>query len=110
MAVQRRQGGAASPPVPAVLGDGPGLLQGYPDLYDFLVLGRWPDGCVRETGTAMVFLDDGKWKIWLHDRDAKAGCFVAGNSLEGALQAAEGAVSGQSGDWRPDKKRTSRGA
>lgn len=110
MAVQRRQSGAVGAVVPAVLAGGDGPLADYPDLLEFLTLARWPDGAARETGTAMVFVDDGKWKIWLHDRDGKAGCFVAGTSLDGALAAAEGAVAGQAGDWRPDKKKGSRGA
>jgi hypothetical protein len=105
MAMQRRQAGTVTPAEPAVLGNGPGILEMYPDLTEFLTAVRWPDGTARETGTAMVFVEAGAWKVWLHDRDAHMGCFVSGHSLEGALAAAEGAVAGQSGDWRPDRKK-----
>jgi hypothetical protein len=71
---------------------------------EWLVLGHWPDGAERTTGTLMLFTEDGRWKAWLHDRDASMGCFVTGRSLEEVLGAAEGAVGEGGGDWRPDKK------
>jgi hypothetical protein len=52
----------------------------------------------------MLFSEAGTWKAWLHDRDAAMGCFVTGTTLDGLLEAAEGAVQAGSGDWRPDKK------
>ncbi len=58
----------------------------------------------------MLFCEEGKWKAWLHDRDAKQGCFVAAATLAGALAAAESAVAGQGGDWRPDRKKGGKGS
>ncbi len=109
VAIQRRDNAGPPDCSGAVAGDGDSPFGDYPDLVDFLCMSKWPDGAPRETGTAMIFCEDLKWKVWLHDRDGKASCFVSANSLGGALGAAEGAVSGQTGDWRPDRKKGSRG-
>lgn len=94
---------------PAALEIGEGPLAAFPDLVEFLTAAKWPDGTARATGTVMLFVEDGKWKAWLHDRDASMSAFVAASSLEGLLRAAEGAVAGETGDWRADRKKGGRG-
>jgi hypothetical protein len=105
MALQRRSqeardGVAAASPVPSS-----GYWSKLPTLCEWLSALTWEDGSRRLTGTIMVFGEDGRWKAWLHDRDAAMGCFVSSDTLEGALQAAEKAVGSSGGDWRPDKSR-----
>lgn len=105
MSIARRSpepsGGASSGcPGPAMSG----LWQAYPDLFDFLTAAHWPDGKSRLTGTLLLFTDAAAWKCWLHDKDAGMGCFVTGESVEKALEAAERAVGSSGGDWRPDRK------
>lgn len=81
-----------------------GPLEVYSGLVEFLTRIEWDPGEVRVPGTMMVFVEDGRWKIWLHDRDAGEGCFVSGETLHEALEAADKAIAGGGGDWRPDKK------
>lgn len=109
MAIARR-GREAKAGVPAVLGlKSAGILEDWPDLAAFLTQATWEDGSPRATGTAMVFTEEGRWKVWLHDRDAGQGCFVSGATLGEALGAAEAAAAGEAGDWRADRKGGKRG-
>ena len=82
----------------------------FPELAKFVLSPVYEDASERQTGTAMFLCEDGLCKIWLHDRDAGMSCFVSGKSLEAACVAAEAAIDGSGGEWRPYKaKRGGRG-
>lgn len=109
MALVRRAAGKVGPQGPAEpLGPGE-LLAGFPGLAEWLVLGSWPDGTARVTGTVLLFVEDGRWKAWLNDRDGGMGCFVSGRSPEEVLAAAEKAVGLAGGDWRANRQKGRRG-
>lgn len=82
--------------------DGP-TYKKFAELGAFLSTSKWEDGSARATGTAMLMVEDGLWKCWLHDRDAFCGLFVAGETLDQVLAAADKAAGGAGGGWRPDR-------
>jgi len=75
----------------------------FPALTEFVLQSKWEDGKPRITGTVMFFVEDGRWKAWLHDRDQGLTAFVAGETLSQMMTAADSCISADSGDWRPDR-------
>jgi len=75
----------------------------FPEVTKFILAPKYDDGSSRQPGTVMLLAEDGICKAWLHDRDAGISCFVSGNTLEATLVAAEAAIDGTAGDWRPYK-------
>jgi hypothetical protein len=104
MAMERRKRAASEEPVLPDAGGGVGPLASCPSLLEWLTDVAWTDGSVRTTGTVMIFVEGGRWKAWLHDRDALEGCFVSATTLAGLLTAVEGVLEEGGGDWRPDRK------
>lgn len=79
------------------------LYKSAPELHDFLLVGHWPDGSVRDRGTLLVFSDGGSLKGCLNDKDAGAVAFVTAETFQGVLKAANAALAEGKGDWRPVK-------
>jgi hypothetical protein len=75
----------------------------YPNLAEFLCTTRWPDGAARVPGTALAFVEAGRVKVCLSDKDQGLVCFVSAAEWLSAWVAAEDALGGDSGDWRPMK-------
>lgn len=76
-----------------------------PALYEFLSLEEWDDGSKRRTGTALVFCEDGAFKVCLSDRADGYVAFVSSATFKGVLlECEEGLVSG-SLDWRVARKK-----
>jgi len=74
------------------------------DLTDFLSVVAWPDGTSRQTGTLMVFMEDGLWKCWLNDRDGAQGTFVSSPTVDGLLRAADACINDPGHPWRMAKQ------
>lgn len=98
-----RRAGEAS--LPKCEDGGKDLLFGaqYPNLEEFLRESRWSDGSRRDTGSMLIFLDDGRWKGMLRDRDARMVAFVSAVSFDNVLAALEQGLVDDSLDWRADK-------
>lgn len=61
----------------------------------------WDDGKPRTPSTLTVFVEDGRVKLALNDREASASLYVAGDSLKQALGSLEKALGGPGRpDWR----------
>lgn len=72
-----------------------------PTLFEFLTVTQWPDGAERVPATVLLCWEDGRWKMWLSDKDAALTCWVTAETLSGVLASAEAAIEGDAGDWRP---------
>lgn len=101
MSLKRRQAAGAAPRGAALPADGFRLL--YPGLWEFLRVTAWPDGSPRETGSLLLFDDQGVPKARLVDRDLDEVLFVAGDSVEGLLATLERVLTEGGGDWRRQK-------
>lgn len=64
-------------------------LQLFSHVLEFLSKSTWEDGTSRQTGTVMLLTESGRWKVWLHDRDAQEALWVSGETLDEALTTAE---------------------
>jgi len=72
-------------------------------LWEFLVTGRYEDGCPRQLPTVMLFLHDGRLTAALNDRDNERTAFVSGKAVEDVLDALERGLEDDSLGWRPNK-------
>lgn len=80
--------------------DDPEFSQSHPCLFAFLVAETWETGEKRATGTLLVFVDDGKWKACLSDRDGGRVAFVSASTAKGLLDASEAGLDAGTLDWR----------
>jgi hypothetical protein len=79
------------------------LQTSFPCLHEFLTEIVWEDGKARKTGTMMIVVEDGYWKMWLHDRDGLVSSWTAGTTVDDVMLMAEDALERQTMQWRPDK-------
>lgn len=83
---------------------GAGFEEWFPALCEWLSAVKWDDGKKREAGTAMLVSEGGKWKLWLHDRDAKRSSWVSAAAVPDLLALADKGLTEGALDWRPDKR------
>ena len=74
----------------------------FPAVCEFLSAVKWEDGSDRKTGTLNLFLQDGKLKCWLNDKEFGRSLCRSGDSLDELLQALDTALSDPRADWRAD--------
>jgi len=84
------------------------LATRYPALVEFLTLAVWDDGGKRQLGSALVAWNDGRWRIWLHDRDASRSAWLSGETLTDVLGAADAGLEADSLEWRRDSQKGGR--
>jgi len=76
----------------------------YPKLFAHLTELQWDDGKPRKTSTLMVMAENGRWKSFLHDRDAKRGFWMTSESWEWLLEQLEAGIESSSTEWRKDTR------
>lgn len=76
----------------------------YPKLLSHLSETVWEDGKQRKTSTMLLMVENGRWKAFFHDRDAKRGFWVTAESWEWLLESLEAAVESSSTEWRKDTR------
>jgi hypothetical protein len=83
-------------------GGGPDSLgrDDLPAVMEYLFLDHWEDGASRETSTLLVFVEDGRVKACLNDRQEERSLWVSSTSFLGALAALEDALRSGGADWR----------
>ena len=75
----------------------------FPCLAEFLCQSSWEEGVPRTTGTALVLVEDGRWKLWLHDRDVAESLWVSGATLDEVFSTADQLIASGAGEWRKDR-------
>lgn len=93
----------AAPVDPAAIKDAFGKM--FPTLIDWLTDTAWEGGEVRKTATLFIFWEDGRFKVWLNDRDADRTCCYTAPGVVEALAALEAHLLEASIDWRIPKRR-----
>lgn len=79
----------------------PAALKRWPDLCEFLSAVVWPDGAPRQPGSLSVFVEDGRFKAALHDRDQSLSAYLTSDALLGLLDGLEKHLKADDLDWRP---------
>jgi hypothetical protein len=78
-------------------------LARWPAIVEFVSAAQWPDGTARAPGSLVMFVEDGRLKVCLNDKDQGAVCFVTARSLLELLDAVETILCNGKGDWRASK-------
>lgn len=80
-------------------------LPDLPDLAEFLFCPVWPeDGSKRETGTVMIFVDDGRLKAVLTDRAQSLVAFLSVDQPLLLLDELNAQLGSDRLDWRVKKE------
>lgn len=72
----------------------------YPCLWEWMTLTRWDNGASRIPTSITLFLDDGRVKAAVSDKELGRVAFVSGWTVEDTLRAVEDGLLQQSLDWR----------
>lgn len=81
----------------------------YPTLFAFLTDAKWSSGETRETGSVLIFTQEGQWKAMIKDKDSGCIAFVTKNTFKTLLDALERGLAEEKLDWRQDVFKAKRG-
>lgn len=76
----------------------------WPFLSAFLAQTQWDDGTIRETGTLLLFVQEGYLKCCLNDRAMDRSAFVTGASINCLFDLCEAGLEKGDLDWRKRRK------
>jgi len=76
----------------------------YPNLSAFLSQQEWEDGSTRQTGTMIIFVQDGQLKMCISDRDGQKNAFITAPTLQLLYDLAEMGLDDNALDWRTMKR------
>lgn len=99
------------PPKPGTSSNGsqkpvtPGrLLEGWPNVSEFLSMRAWDDGAPRKVGRLSVTTEGSQWRLTIADPEGGRVAFLTGPDLDTLLTLADEGLGSPDGlDWRPEK-------
>lgn len=80
--------------------DDPWVSGTFPSLWEYLSVSAWPDGGARVTATVTVFVEGGRVKVCLSDRENDRSAWSTGETLEEAVLSLESALASDTVEWR----------
>lgn len=75
----------------------------HPCLWEYLTLTAWESGKPRTTATLLAFVEEGKFKICLNDRENQRAAWVSGATFTEAIDRLEAALIASEAEWRRAK-------
>ena len=100
--IKRASGTGGAGGAEAVILD-PRIQEGYPALFEFLTATAWDEKTKRKPGTALLFAEEGRWKLCLVDKDAGRVAFLAADTLADLAAVAEDKLVEDTVEWRRQK-------
>jgi len=76
----------------------------YPNLAAFLSQTTYEDNTTRQTGTMIIFIQDGQLKMCLSDRDNQRNAFITSPTLQLLFDVVELGLGDGNLDWRNMKR------
>jgi len=80
------------------------LLGWLPNVHEWLTETQWHDGKPRKSTTLMVVVENGRWKCWVHDRDARRSAWVTADAWEALWVVLERSLKDDDLEWRKDTR------
>ena len=65
---------------------------------------EWDDGVARKTDTLFLFMEAGRWKCMLKDRDAGKIAFYTAHTMAELFECIEAHLRSDAVDWKVDRK------
>lgn len=84
--------------------DGPTAVKMLGNLIWHLTATKYADGSPRRPGSLLVFAQDGVYKLMIRDRDEGLCLWLATQTIEGVLMAAEAGLGSPAAEWRVDRQ------
>jgi hypothetical protein len=84
-----------------------GLLVDYPLLWECMTADVYDSGKKRRRSTLLLMADGPAFKLLLLDKDTNEQAWFMGESIDGALAAAEEALATGAAPWQPARQPTS---
>lgn len=75
-------------------------VESHPALHEYLTLTEYEPGQPRETAMLLFFVEDGRWKAALQDRQEARSLWVTADTVPAALDALEAILQSGTADWR----------
>lgn len=72
----------------------------FPHIMDFLTQDRWSENVRRELGTLLIVFEDGRFRVWVNDKDGRRTAWCSCESVEGLLDALEANLATDGLEWR----------
>lgn len=82
--------------------------EGYPTLWAFLADPAYEDGTPRQTGTVMLFVEQGRLKAWVHDREQERTAFLTAACPEDLFAELNDGLEDDELDWRAGPRKGQR--
>lgn len=83
--------------VPGVL---TGVLVDSPAVTEYLAVGAYPDGTARERAVISIFIEEGRVKCCLNDRDTGRTLWRSAGGIEACIGLIDDAIAEGTADWR----------
>jgi len=87
-----------------VAADDPEFAAALPLLWEHVSCLRWEDGKPRQTSTMTLFVEAGRCKLCLHDREMDRTAWVSAETLRGAAEILERQLRTGAVEWRGNRK------
>ena len=71
-----------------------------PALLSYLRDTKYDDGSPRIPSTLSVFIEDGRWKAAVNDKDMHRSCYTAADDFEGLLKSLDTQLAADTAEWR----------
>lgn len=78
----------------------------HPLLWAMLTDTQWDDGGARDVSAISLFVEDGRWKGALNDKDLRRSAYVTADSPQAVLLTLEDGLRSNQLDWRSWGKST----
>lgn len=86
-----------------VAAEAAGWAAAHAALWEYMTVDSFEDGAPRERSMLLVFVEDGRFKVALQDRQEGRSLWAGADSISEALRALESALKSGNGDWRQMK-------
>lgn len=99
----KRASGTGKPGSPGAVLVDPSFLEYHPALHEFFSLTQWDEKTKRKPGTMSLFVEDGRWKSFVNDKDANRFACISAGTFEELLETLERLLREDELEWRQNK-------
>jgi len=96
----KKQAAPSAKNAASTAGAGGQFAKDFPAIWEYVSTDKWDGGAPRELASLILFLEDGRWKICLSDRENSRTGWSSGDTFSEALECLEDALVNERVEWR----------